>query len=147
MTLGGVITPPPHVQEWALWLAAVVAGLTALGWIWTRLVRAARRCGRWWDAGVARFDALEALVQHELNPNTGSSMKDALARVEAAQQTHLREAGAAFESINSRLSVLEAVGATHAEAQANLWPAIEAVAKATPPPPDPEPPWPEDDNI
>lgn len=124
-----------------------MAGLTALGWLWTRAVKAARRCGRWWGAIVARFDALEALVQHELNPNTGTSMKDALARVEAAQQRHLREAGAAFESINGRLSVLEAVGATHAEAQASLWPAIEAVAKATPPPPDLGRAWPEDDNL
>jgi hypothetical protein len=141
-----VIEPPAHVQEWALWLAAVVAGLTAVGWLWSRLVRAARRVRRWWRAAERRFDALEALVQHELNPNTGTSMKDALGRVEAAQHKHLQEAAEAFSSINGRLAVLEAVGTTQAEAQAHLWPAIEAVAKATPPP-DPGPEWPEDDNL
>lgn len=129
-----VIEPPPHVQEWALWLAAVVAGLTALGWLWTRLRRVVRRLVRWWRAVERRFDALEALVQHELNPNTGTSMKDALGRVEAAQREHLQDAATAFGEINQRLAVLETVGTTQAEAQASLWPAIEAVARATPPP-------------
>jgi hypothetical protein len=129
----GVPEPVAHVQEWALWLAAVVAGLTALGWLWVRgrrLYVRARAGVRGW---VARFDALDALVSHELQPNTGTSMKDSLRRLEETQADHIALAAATHEVIEERLGRLEAVTSTFSESQAHLWPAIEAVAQATPP--------------
>lgn len=147
MFLGGVIAPPAHVQEWALWLAAVVAGLTALGWVYARVRRGLAAVLGWGREWAARFNALDALVTHELQPNSGSSMKDAIDRLEVKQQRHLDEAGTAFDSIDRRLGALEGSLATAADAQRNLWPAIEAVAKAAPPPPDPEAAWPEDDKL
>lgn len=125
--------PAVHAQEWAVWLAAVTAGLTAAGWLFARLRRAWRRTRASWAAWAVRFDALDTLVSHELQPNTGSSMKDSLKRVEAAQAQHLAEASQAARVITSRLDALEDITGTFAESQAHLWPAIEAVAQATPP--------------
>lgn len=130
--MAGVPEPVANVQEWALWVAAVVAGLGALGWLWVRVrrlyVAGRNRVLRW----GARFDALDALVSHELQPNTGSSMKDSLRRLEATQAEHIRMATAAHEVLEDRLQHLEAVTSTFSESQAHLWPAIEAVARATP---------------
>lgn len=71
-----------QAADHGLELAAIVAGLTALGWLLKRLVagiRALRRWGRHW---AERFEAVEGLVHHELQPNSGSSVKDALDRIE-----------------------------------------------------------------
>lgn len=142
-----VLLPAPatHVQEWAIWVAAVSAGLVALAAV-ARKVRAAWRVGvTRWHAWEARFDALNSLVQHELRPNTGSSLKDAVERVETRQERHLADAARVAGQIEQRLGRLEDVMGTAADAQAAMWPAIEAVAKAQPP--DPEGDWPEDDRI
>lgn len=71
-----------QLADHSLWLAAVTAGLTALGLLLRRTVRGirwARRQAREW---ARRFAALEGLVHHELTPNSGSSVKDQLGRIE-----------------------------------------------------------------
>lgn len=132
MTLG-MPTPALHVQEWAVWVAAVVAGLTALGWLAARLRRGLRRAHATWRAWETRLDTLDRLVTHELQPNTGSSLKDAVARVEDRQERHQREAALLALSLESRLRGLESALQANAEAQATVWPAIQAVAEAAPP--------------
>lgn len=128
----GVPTPALHLQEWAVWVAAVVAGLTAVGWLGHRLRRGFRRAWSTWASWERRWDALDRLVTHELQPNTGSSMKDALARLEDRQERHMREAALMALSMESRIRSVEDALQANAEAQATLWPAIQAVAEATP---------------
>lgn len=133
MLLSGVPTPALHLQEWALWAAAVVAGLTALGWIGKRARAALRRAFATWRHWESRLDLLDRLVTHELQPNTGSSMKDALQRVERRQEQHMREAALMALSMESRIREVEHALQATAEAQAAVWPAIQAVAEAEPP--------------
>lgn len=123
-----------------MWLAAVVAGLGALGWLYSKAAKAVRAGVEWGRAWSARFDALDHLVTHELTPNSGSSIKDAVGRLEARQEAmevrqeeHVQLSAGAQEAIEARLDNVEAVSKTYAEAQGHLWPAIEAVAKAVPP--------------
>jgi len=61
-------------------------------------------------------------VEYEVKHNGGGSIKDAVKRIESKQ--------AAFES---QLSEVREAMKTQAEAQVAVWPAIEAVAKSTPP--------------
>ena len=68
------------------------------------------------------MNALEDLLQHELNPNSGTSLKDALTRVDAMTKTNA-----------ARLDALEDHLGTLADSQTHIWPAIEAVARAEPP--------------
>lgn len=76
------MTPPAWVSDWAVWLAAVVAGLTALGWLtrktW-RFIKKARAKAR---ALGEKFDTLVELIDHEMKPNSGASLRDAIDRTE-----------------------------------------------------------------
>lgn len=75
--------PWADLDEHSVYLAAIVAGLTALGWLLRKAWRGLLALRRFLREARRRFDALERLVIHELNPNSGSSLKDAMARVEA----------------------------------------------------------------
>lgn len=103
------------VERWAVFLAAIAAGVVALGALARRVRSAYRRVKGWVREAVRRADALDKLVQHELQPNSGGSLHDTVHKNSA------------------RLTELERHVATMAEAQPAMWHAIEAVANAKPP--------------
>lgn len=102
------------VERWAVFAAAVAAGMVALGAITRRVVSAFRRCRSWVREGIRRADALDKLVQHELHPNSGGSLHDAVHR------------------LDDRMTAVEGSLSTMAESQTHMWPAIEAVARSRP---------------
>ena len=77
------------------------------------------------EFAIAKMHELE----HEVKPNGGSSLKDGLNRVEA----RLAEGDGRFGEMASELAELRKSLGTLAEAQPQLWAAIEAIARATPP--------------
>lgn len=103
------------LERWAVFTAAVTAGLLALGAIATRVVRGIRRARAWIREGLRRADALDRLVQHELHPNHGGSLHDKVG------------------NLDKRLVAVESSLTTMARSSANMWPAIEAIAQAEPP--------------
>lgn len=103
------------VERWAVFIAALAAGMVALGAIARRCVSAYRRLRGWVREGIRRADALDKLVQHELHPNSGGSLHDIVRKN------------------SERLDRLEGAMSTLAESQTHMWPAIEAVANAKPP--------------
>lgn len=103
------------LERWAIFLAAIAAGLVALGAIAKRIRSAWRRLHAWVRSAIRRADALDRLVQHELHPNSGGSLHDTVHKTA------------------DRVDKLEESMATLAEAQKLMWPAIEAVARAKPP--------------
>lgn len=70
------------LADHSLELSAIVGGLVALGWLLKRAVSGVRTMRRWAREWAERFAVVEGLVHHELTPNSGSSVKDALARLE-----------------------------------------------------------------
>jgi hypothetical protein len=75
-------TPPASVAAWATWLAAVAAGLVAIGWLGKEAVKGFR----FMLSLARRADALLDLADHELKPNSGSSIKDAADKIPAIEQ-------------------------------------------------------------
>lgn len=96
-----------QLDDYGLWLAAVVAGLTAIGWLCRYLVRSYSKTYKWVKRAADRIDALDDLpgtldtidqigtqvealtaqvqtIHHEVTPNDGGSMKDSARRTEAA---------------------------------------------------------------
>ena len=70
-----------NVDDIGLWLAAVVAGLTALGWMARKVWQAWRSARPWIDRAKAVID----LAEYELQHNGGGSIKDAVARIQPLQ--------------------------------------------------------------
>jgi len=78
-----------HVDEPARWIAGVVAGLVALGWLGRRVL-----------AFFRRLNAVLDLVDHELNYNSGKSLKD-----------QSRQTGHRFDAQDKKIDrIAEAVG-------------------------------------
>ena len=71
-----------HLDDGGLWLAAVVAGLTALGWILRKLRRGYLRVKPW----VKRVDIVLDLAEYELQHNHGGSIKDAVSKIEGIER-------------------------------------------------------------
>lgn len=115
------------VERWAVFLAALAAGLGAVAYLVRTLRRAYCRIRDWVRRGLERADALERLVQHELNPNSGQSLHDTVHRLDEVVAEN-----------SERLDAVEGSLSTMAESQRHMWPAIEAVARAEPPPGIPE---------
>jgi hypothetical protein len=78
--------PWGDLDDHALYLTAVVAGLAALGVVVRRAWRAGKAAGVWLREAHRRLVVLERLVTHELNPNSGTSVKDALLRLEGTTE-------------------------------------------------------------
>ena len=66
-----------HLDDGGLWLAAVVAGLTAAGWLLRKLRRGYLRVKPW----VRRVDIVLDLAEYELQHNHGGSIKDAVSKI------------------------------------------------------------------
>jgi hypothetical protein len=67
-----VLGPGDSVEGWALYLTAIAAGLGAVVYLLRALVKA----GRWLRRGFLRGREVLDLLEHELTPNHGSSIKD-----------------------------------------------------------------------
>ena len=123
-----------HVDDIGLWLAAVVAGLTALGWMARKVWRAWRSARPWIDRAKAVID----LAEYELQHNGGGSIKDAAALIEPLRQeaAGLREAfGQHLDQARGRDDRLDRVD----QALSDLAAAMPVVARSAPHPDDSDP--------
>lgn len=86
------------------WLLLAAAVVTAVGVLWRKMIRPAWRRGRAFFRAIAKFiddwfgedgkpgvvdrldifDARLSAIEHELQPNSGASLRDAVDRVEVA---------------------------------------------------------------
>ena len=144
--MGGLIE---HLDDGGLWLAAVVAGLTALGWILRKMRRGYLRIKPW----VRRVDIVLDLAEYELQHNHGGSIKDAVSKIAGIEKdvTDLKEGdkvlreGAALiaeKAADMRQALAEHVEQANeihdeqAAAIAHLAEALPIVARSTPHPDD-----------
>lgn len=111
-----------QAERWAVWTAAISGGLAGFLYITAKVRRGIRTLWGFAKDVRRRMNALEDLLNHELNPNSGTSLKDAVTRLDRAVADQ-----------SERLDTLEDHLGTLADSQRAIWPAIEAVAKAEPP--------------
>lgn len=93
------------LDNYSVWLTAVVAGLIAFAWISRRTWNGARRL----RALFIRIDRVLDLAEHELQPNSGSALYDKITRID--KNGHAL--WAAMDDLNDRLdsrSFLQAEG-------------------------------------
>jgi purine nucleoside permease len=127
-----------NVDGWAVWLAAVVGGMLALG----KLFQLARRATRWAVALGRKIDRLDELASYELQQNGGGSIKDAAAMIPplkaqldahiAASEDALRQGSRDRERIDDTLQTLTDHQVIIAEAQAEQQSVIADLARALP---------------
>lgn len=110
-----------NIDDYAIWLTAVVGGLIALGW----LVKRVRAKATQVSALLVRIDVAVTLAEHELRPNSGSSLYDKIGRISSGVD-------ALWESVDTLSERFESQLATQAEASRAMWPAVEAIANAQP---------------
>lgn len=111
-----------RADDTGVWLAGVVAGIGALGWL-------ARRIYRWAHRLARMVETVHDLASYELTPNGGGSIKDRVGRLADADE----RTAEAINAIVDRVERLETVVAAYTGEQKQMWGAIEAVARATPP--------------
>lgn len=70
-----------HLDDYGGWLAAVVAGLAALGWLIRRAFRIVSGTAHRAREVARKIDRLDELASLELQTNGGGSMKDCVALV------------------------------------------------------------------
>jgi hypothetical protein len=87
-----VIRVLSHLDVYGGWLAAVVAGLVALGWLLRHVSKVVRvTVARFKEIG-RKIDTLEELAGYELNHNGGGSIKDRVAGIPVlANKVHTLE--------------------------------------------------------
>jgi len=138
-----------HLDDGGLWLAAVVAGLTALGWILRKLRRGYLRVKPW----VRRVDIVLDLAEYELQHNHGGSIKDAVSKIEGIERDVadlkagdklLREGAKVIadraaemrEALDAHVQQANDIHDEQAAAIAHLAEALPIVARSTPHPDD-----------
>lgn len=115
-------------------LTVVLGGLVAVWrWAWPFLRRVGHFLDDWFGEParpgfVGQPGVMERLarVEHEVHTNSGSSMRDAVNRIEAT----LRQTASDLKA--TQAAAIDAQTDTKAEQKA-MWSAIEAIAKSTPP--------------
>lgn len=90
-----------QADEPAKWIAAVVAGIAGVGW----LMRAAWRGYRRFAAFAEKVEALLDLADHELKPNSGSSMVDKVDRTANAVDALTEVVDGVVERLDQHLGV------------------------------------------
>ena len=70
-----------QLDDYGLWLAAVVGGLGALGWLGRRVYRIARTIIERAHDVARKIDTLDALAGYELKANGGGSIKDRVGKI------------------------------------------------------------------
>lgn len=117
-----------NLDSYSAWIAAVVAGLTAVGWLVRRTVRGLRTLIRRATELARKIDALEAVAQRELNPPPGTEdTTKELARQAASVAT-------ALELLEARVGKLEEWRRTLEEWQRTVAGWLEAVTEDPTPP-------------
>jgi hypothetical protein len=114
-----------HLDDWGLWIAAVTAGATALGF----MLKMLRRLVRWAMDMGRTLDALNDLAQYELRPNHGGSLKDHAAQVPPL----VRRVEELASQVSGQQQILDNHLTAATSEQQSMWSAIEAIAKASPP--------------
>jgi hypothetical protein len=115
-------------------LTVVVTALAAFWrWAWPFLRRVGHFLDDWFGEPArpgfpGQSGVMERLarVEHEVHTNSGSSMRDAVNRIEDT----LRQTAADLK--DTQVAAIERQAAAKAEQQ-TMWSAIEAIAKSTPP--------------
>lgn len=123
-----------HMDDVGLWLAAVVAGFTALGWIARKVWRVWRSARPW----IEKAKAVLELAEYELRHNGGGSIKDAVALIQPLQveAQGIRQAFTVhLEQAAVRDTRLDRVD----QALSDLAAAMPVVARSTPHPDDSDP--------
>ena len=122
---------------------AVTAVLAAIG----AVIASVKKTWRWWRNTarpfIAKVDVVLDLAAHELQPNSGSSIKDAADRIPELERKvdehiaqsahHLEQGRKAQEGIEGRLTTLES---QQADTVAHLAEALPVIARAVPHPVD-----------
>ena len=138
-----------HLDDGGLWLAAVVAGLTAAGWLLRKLRRGYLRVKPW----VRRVDIVLDLAEYELQHNHGGSIKDAVSKIEGIERDVadlkagdllLREGAKVIadraaemrEALDAHVQQANDIHDEQAAAIAHLAEALPIVARSTPHPDD-----------
>lgn len=145
-----------EVDDWALWLAAVVAGLGAVGWLLNRIRRAYKALKPW----VCRLQAVLDIAEYELQHNGGGSIKDAVSEIprirkdvaqlkadvaELKQGDKVLREGAVLiadraaemrTALDDHVQQADSIHDEQAAAIANLAEALPIVARSTPHPDD-----------
>lgn len=140
----GLVDWVSHVDNLALWLTAVVAGMGAIGWLLKKIRRGYLTAKPW----VARAKAVVELAEYELQHNGGGSIKDGVAQIipMRAEITAIQAAATALSdkfsihlvqaaARDSRLTEVEAAVTYLAEdhhAVENLSEAMGPAIRATP---------------
>lgn len=115
-----------NLDDYGGWIAGVVAGLVAIGWLARRVARAIRATWHRAKEIGRKIDTLEELAGYELNSNGGGSIKDRVAKIpelERRSESHdrnLRGIRAEQSAARDRLGALE-------QAVASLTPAATSV--------------------
>lgn len=129
-----------HLDDYGVWVAAVVAGLGAIGWLSRHLMRTYSKTYKWFKETAGRIDGILVVADYQLNNNGGGSLIDKVEKG-IANDRRIEEKVDAIsaqfaEHINAQTDVLQSQSDTlqaQAEAGKALWPAVQAIAEAQPP--------------
>lgn len=133
-TLGFIYTPETIGEQVIFWSAVVVAA-GALIEVLRRLLRRLWRFGRWAYAEVKeeleRRRRIDALLERELKPNGGSSMKDVSADL-AKVPDQIQSLGRSIDGVRADVAatrhatgvVLDTLNAQHHDEISKLWRAV-----------------------
>jgi hypothetical protein len=140
-----------HLDDGGIWLAAVVGGMVALGWLARKTWRGYRKLNDF----LRKADVILDIAEYELQHNGGGSIKDSVSKIagiesdvaELKKDNKVLRAGAGV--IAERAAEMRAALAEHVEqasqihdeqaaAIAHLAEALPIVARSTPHPDDQE---------
>jgi hypothetical protein len=93
-----------NLSRWNDALVGIAAGLVALGIIWRYIVRPAWRAVANGIKTAARVEKAVVTIEAEFKPNGGSSLRDAVNRIEAKVDNHEQRLAA----LEAALAALEA---------------------------------------
>lgn len=106
------MTPPlsdviANLDDYSAWLAAVVAGLVALGWLARKVWRAIREARRRALELGRKIDALDRVVVRELSHGRGEVTTKDYARIAAGHATAIESLEQRATRVETRLDALE----------------------------------------
>ncbi len=111
-----------NLDDYGVWIAAVVGGLVALGWL-AKKTRQGIREIRHFTNDIRK---VLRVADHQLTNNGGTSLLDKVDRIERNLDAVTEVVDGLAERFDDHLTTL-------AEANRAMWPAVEQIAKSTPP--------------
>lgn len=122
-----------QLDSLGLWLAAVVAGLTALGWLARKAYRGVRKAYKAGREFARRAHAVLEVAEYQLNNNGGGSLLDKIERTERKTDQNTAVLYEVAGTVDKLGTTVDTHLATQAEANRDMWQAIRAVAESRPP--------------